>query len=203
MPLFPNIFSFDLIKSLKRAFCTAHPAPLLTHTVLYRTAHRHPQTLFWVFTVISPPTLSSSSRLSTELFACVSLHPQTHVTHPWYYSFVHVAKHAQHTKYHGTAPASITDTYPPTTPQIMILDKIHVISQCLQLHVPAPGTRESSYPKTLKPEPIYCQYSTMRVESDLQSEYINSSHWTLEHGAVCNIAHHTKQVDKMPQLFLK
>ncbi len=27
MPLIPNIFSFDLIKSLKRTFCTAHPAP--------------------------------------------------------------------------------------------------------------------------------------------------------------------------------
>jgi hypothetical protein len=36
----------------------------------------------------------------------------------------------------------------------MVVDKIHMISQCLQLHVPAPGTCESSYPKTLKPETI-------------------------------------------------
>jgi hypothetical protein len=33
-----------------------------------------------------------------------------------------------------------TNTYPQTKPPIVILDKIHMISQCLQLHVLAPGT---------------------------------------------------------------
>ncbi len=77
-----------------------------------------------------------------------------------------------------------------------------MISQCLQLHVLAPGTWESSYHKTLKPEPVTANIVPSEWGETCIAN-INSSYCTLEHGAVCNIAHHTKQVDKMPQLFLK
>ncbi len=84
----------------------------------------------------------------------------------------------------------------------MFLDKIHMISQCLQLHVPAPGACESSYPKTLKPETITANIVASEWSQTCIANII-SSPWSLEHGAVCNQGHHTKQVDKMPQLFLK